>query len=64
MAFQISPGVAVSEVDFTTVVPSVQTTAGAIVGTFLWGPAEIIKQTSSETELVSIYVITLFILLG
>ena len=55
MAFQISPGVAVSEVDFTTVVPSVQTTAGAIVGTFQWGPAEIIKQTSSETELASIY---------
>jgi hypothetical protein len=55
MAFQISPGVAVSEVDFTTVVPSVQTTAGAIVGTFLWGPAGVIKQTSSETELVSIY---------
>jgi len=55
MAFQISPGVAVSEVDFTTVVPSVQTTAGAIVGSFLWGPAGVIKQTSSETELVSIY---------
>jgi phage tail sheath protein FI len=55
MAFQISPGVAVSEVDFTTVVPSVQTTSGAIVGTFLWGPAGVIKQTSSETELVSIY---------
>ena len=55
MAFQISPGVAVSEVDFTTVVPSVQTTAGAIVGTFQWGPAGVIKQTSSETELASIY---------
>jgi len=55
MAFQISPGVAVSEVDFTTVVPSVQTTAGAIVGTFQWGPAGVIRQTSSETELASIY---------
>jgi phage tail sheath protein FI len=55
MAFQISPGVAVSEVDFTTVVPSVQTTAGAIVGTFQWGPAGVIQQTSSETELASIY---------
>jgi len=39
MAFQISPGVNVSEVDLTTVVPSVLTTAGAFVGNFQWGPA-------------------------
>ena len=39
MAFQISPGVNVSEVDLTTVVPSVLTTAGAFAGTFKWGPA-------------------------
>ena len=39
MAFQLSPGVNVSEIDLTTVVPSVSTTAGAFVGTFQWGPA-------------------------
>ena len=38
MAFQISPGVNVSEVDLTTVVPSVLTTAGAFAGNFAWGP--------------------------
>ena len=32
MAFQISPGVNVSEIDLTTVVPSVLTTAGAFAG--------------------------------
>ena len=53
MAFQISPGVATSEVDLTTVVPSVQTTAGAFAGTFVWGPADKITQISNETELVA-----------
>jgi phage tail sheath protein FI len=38
MAIQLSPGVNVSEIDQTTVVPSVPTTAGAFVGTFSWGP--------------------------
>ena len=53
MAFQISPGVATSEVDLTTVVPSVQTTAGAFAGSFQWGPAEKVTQITNETELVS-----------
>ena len=44
MAFQISPGVNVSEVDLTTVVPSVLTTAGAFAGNFVWGPVNKIKQ--------------------
>jgi hypothetical protein len=39
MTFQVSPGVNVSEVDKTTVVPSILTTAGAFVGSFSWGPA-------------------------
>jgi len=38
MAFQLSPGVLVNEVDLTTVVPSVSTTAGAFAGEFVWGP--------------------------
>lgn len=39
MTFQVSPGVNVSEVDKTTVVPSILTTSGAFAGSFVWGPA-------------------------
>lgn len=38
MAFQLSPGVNISEIDLTTVVPSVATSDGAIGGVFRWGP--------------------------
>jgi hypothetical protein len=55
MAFQISPGVTVTEVDATTVVPSLQTTAGAFAGTFKWGPAEKIKTIDNELSLVSTF---------
>jgi hypothetical protein len=53
MAFQISPGVNVSEVDLTTVVPSVLTTAGAFVGAFQWGPANKRVTIDSEITLAS-----------
>jgi len=52
MAFQLSPGVNVSEVDLTTVVPSVATTIGGFAGAFNWGPANEIVSVSSELELV------------
>ena len=55
MAFQISPGVLVQEVDLTTVVPSVLTTAGAYAGAFAWGPANTIVQVTSETDLVKYF---------
>ena len=55
MAFQISPGVNVSEVDLTTVVPSVLTTAGAFAGTFRWGPAGTIKLVDSELTLLNTF---------
>ena len=51
MAFQISPGVNVSEVDLTTVVPSVLTTAGAFAGGFVWGPVNKIVSVDSEITL-------------
>jgi len=51
MAFSISPGVTVSEVDLTTVVPSVLTTAGAFAGRFAWGPAFKKITVSSESDL-------------
>ena len=55
MAFQISPGVNVSEVDLTTVVPSVQTTAGAFAGTFAWGPVNKIQLIDSENTLTKTF---------
>jgi len=55
MAFQISPGVNVSEVDLTTVVPSTLTTSGAFVGTFAWGPANKTKLIDSEITLTKTF---------
>jgi len=52
MAFQLSPGVNISEVDLTTVVPSVATTIGGLAGAFTWGPANEITIISNETQLV------------
>ena len=48
MAFQLSPGVMISEVDLTTIVPSVSTTAGAYAGYFRWGPVNKITLVSDE----------------
>jgi len=53
MAFQISPGVNVSEVDLTTIIPSVLSTAGAFAGYFPWGPAQKIVQVPDEITLVN-----------
>jgi len=52
MAFQLSPGVIVTEKDFTSIVPNVATSAGAFVGKFAWGPIEDPVQITSENELV------------
>ena len=41
MPFQVSPGVNVSEIDLTTVVPAVATTTGAIAMQSKWGPSNI-----------------------
>jgi len=51
MAFQVSPGVNVSEIDLTTVVPAVSTSVGAIAGVFEWGPVGKRTLISSEAEL-------------
>jgi phage tail sheath protein FI len=55
MAFQVSPGVQVKEIDLTNVVPAVSTSIGGIVGAFNWGPVEEITMVSSEKELASIF---------
>ena len=48
MAFQVSPGINVSEIDLTTVVPNVSTSIGCIAGGFQWGP--VLERTSITTE--------------
>ncbi len=51
MAFQVSPGVQVNEIDATNVVPAVSTSIGGFAGSFNWGPVEQIMTVSSENEL-------------
>jgi hypothetical protein len=53
MAFQVSPGINVSEIDLTASIPAVSVSTGAIAGAFKWGPAREIVQVTSETDLVS-----------
>lgn len=52
MGFQISPGVNVSEIDLTTIIPAVSTTTGAFAGHFSWGPANVRVLVDSEDTLV------------
>ena len=51
MPFQLSPGVAVVEKDFTSIVPAVSSSIGAFAGTFPWGPVLEPVTVSSENEL-------------
>lgn len=51
MAFQVSPGVQVREIDLTNVVPAVSSSIGAFAGNFTWGPIEEIIDVSSEKQL-------------
>ena len=53
MAFLVSPGVQVNEVDLTNVVPAVATSIGAIAGAFEKGPVGSIQTVTSEGDLVS-----------
>jgi phage tail sheath protein FI len=55
MAYQVSPGVNVTEVDLTTVVPGVATSSGAIAGIFRWGPVEERVLVTDENVLVNTF---------
>lgn len=55
MPFQVSPGVNVSEIDLTTIVPAVSSTEGAIAGVFKWGPVEDRILISNEDELATTF---------
>jgi hypothetical protein len=55
MSFLVSPGVHVREIDLTNVIPSVQTTIGAIAGPFHKGPVGTVTSVSSEEELLALF---------
>ena len=55
MAFQVSPGVNVTEIDLTTIVPAVSTTVGAIAGNFNWGPVEQRYLITNENQLINVF---------
>ena len=50
-----SPAVTVKEIDLTGVVPNVQTSTGAFVGNFGWGPVGEATLVSDESGLVSVF---------
>jgi len=50
-----SPAVVVKEIDLTGGVPNVQSTTGAIVGNFRWGPAEQRVLIDNETNLANTF---------
>lgn len=51
MAFLVSPGIDVNEVDQTNTAPATSTSVGAYAGHFNWGPAGDIITVGSEKEL-------------
>jgi phage tail sheath protein FI len=55
MAFQVSPGINVSEIDLTTSIPSLATTIGAFGGVFRWGPIGKFILVDSENTLALRY---------
>jgi len=55
MPFQVSPGVNVSEIDLTTVIPAVSTTEGAIAMHAKWGPVDQRVLIGSEDQLATTY---------
>ena len=52
MTFQVSPGVQISEIDLTNVVPAVSSTTGAFAGSFNWGPVDEVVTVSDAKGLV------------
>jgi len=52
MAFQVSPGVNVTERDLTVGVENVSLSTGGFVGPFVWGPALQVQNVASEVDLV------------
>ena len=55
MAFQVSPGINISEIDLTTTIPALATTVGAMGGVFRWGPVGKFILVDSENTLAARY---------
>lgn len=55
MAFLVSPGVEVKEIDLSDIIPSQSTSIGGYAGLFKWGPAKTLVNVGSEKELASIF---------
>ena len=55
MAFQVSPGVQVKEIDVTNVVPAVSSSIGGYSGVFSWGPVDEVKTIVSEKGLAETF---------
>ncbi len=53
MVYQQSAGVNFSEIDISTIIPGVSTSAGGFAGTFNWGPVEEIITINNEINLVN-----------
>ena len=53
MAFLISPGVQVNEIDLTNVIPALATSTGGYAGHFTWGPVGQLVTVSSEKDLIN-----------
>ena len=51
MAFQVSPGVSVAEVDLTTRIPVPSVSDGGVAGSFKWGPVLTPTMVTSEDDL-------------
>ena len=47
MAFQVSPGINVTEKDLTAGVQNVSLSAGGFVGSFVWGPCLQVQNVDS-----------------
>lgn len=55
MGFQVSPGVNISELDLTTIVPAISSTAAGIAGIFQWGPCHTRVLVDSENTLRQVF---------
>jgi len=55
MAFMVSPGVSVAEIDLTTRVPIPSTSVGGYAGYFLWGPIEEVVTITDSNQLTQLF---------
>ena len=55
MGFLVSPGIGITEVDQTNIVPATSTSVGGYAGHFNWGPVDELITVGSEKELATAY---------